>query len=665
MKKISDNVFLIIVTALFIILNLLNTYIVTSSLFNQGMNLYRITFQSLLNSFLGDLGFLLLLTSIVYLSARKKKTIVISLSLITVFLSVMVFLLKMYALYYETAFSFFNIRTFSNHAPILGRQLTIKLWQDLFITGQFLAIIPALVFLVIIILMFNKKRFKENSKIAFNHTTLLRVVKGIIVGLSFSSLSLINYQYVLKASQFSSVDEPLKGVQSVGLYNYYTNNIISYITSGNYNNHPMDSSLLEKGELFLEEKTHSNPLNFFDQETNNSEAIFKNKNLVILQMESFNNFLVNLTITDPDTEQQYEVTPFVNSLANDNSNLYYKYFYSNIGTGKTSDAEFATFTGIYPDGENVTYYNYIHDDYETLPKLFNEKNYSSYTISGSVANFYRRDAVYKSLGFLPENYLNQNTMEKDGYYNPEIESHTVNGWVDDNVVFEQVLDLLRRDEKQFIFALSTVLHVPYSEHETITKDTVWEDLVPGQMGRYLAYANYFDRAFETFYTNLIAEDLLNDTVFILYGDHKLDVSVFELSKILPEAVNIMDFQHHQHNIPLIISANNIDLSAYRESTELVRGQADLKRTIVNLFDLNAIYNFGIDILTLDKTITYVPLTLDVFADDFHLSVRRNEIVVYDNEDYEIDILVEKFYKLKEQNDILFKYNFFKNDDDET
>ena len=127
----------------------------------------------------------------------------------------------------------------------------------------------------------------------------------------------------------------------------------------------------------------------------------------------------------------------------------------------------------------------------------------------------------------------------------------------------------------------------------------------------------------------------------------------------------MDFQHHQHNIPLIISANNIDLSAYRESTELVRGQADLKRTIVNLFDLNATYNFGIDILTLDKTITYVPLTLDVFADDFHLSVRRNEIVVYDNEDYEIDILVEKFYKLKEQNDILFKYNFFKNDDDET
>ena len=67
----------------------------------------------------------------------------------------------------------------------------------------------------------------------------------------------------------------------------------------------------------------------------------------MIQLESFNTFLINLIVENPNTGETYEITPFINSLANNSQNLYYYNFFSNIGVGKTSDAEFAALTGIF------------------------------------------------------------------------------------------------------------------------------------------------------------------------------------------------------------------------------------------------------------------------------------------------------------------------------
>lgn len=65
----------------------------------------------------------------------------------------------------------------------------------------------------------------------------------------------------------------------------------------------------------------------------------KGKNLIVVQMESFQSFLLGLTIDGQ------EITPNLNKLVQENT--YFNNFYTNAGQGTTSDAEFVVNTSFY------------------------------------------------------------------------------------------------------------------------------------------------------------------------------------------------------------------------------------------------------------------------------------------------------------------------------
>lgn len=663
MRKLTDRKFFFIFITLFLVLNLLNSYVVTLTIFNPGLNLYKFTPYSFITSFLGDLGFLLILLGLVLLFSRNKRTTILNLTIITVVLSTTIFLLKIYSFFYGTAFSFANIRTFSNNAPILSKQLTIFLWKNLLTMGQYVAIIPALILIGFTISMFRQNRFPlDDIFINKPRKNYVRLMKVLILGLGFYSFSLVSFQYSVSA-EFQIVED-LESIHNMGVYTYLSTDLVSFLTSKD-DLDIIDDDKLEHSKLHLNNAKKDKPLNFFGDETNNTDAIFEDKSLIIIQIESFNSYLIDLFIEDPNTSEKYEVTPFLNSLANNSNNLYYSNFYSNIGVGKTTDAEFATLTGLIADGNIVTYYDYINQDYETLPKLFTDKGYETYALRGSNKNFYRREEVYPKLGFNPNNLVSEESLIAEGRLNPLNDKHYVNGWVEDSIVYDKLKDIIDPNEKQFIFSLTTVLHSPFAEHEYITGVNDWANIVPGQIGRYLDYARYTDDVLKDFYESLDSQGILDNYAFIIYGDHKSDLSMKEHSKLFPEAKDLLDNQKISHQIPLIISAEGTDLSSYNNSTNLVRGQSDLKRTISNLFGLEAKYKFGVDILTTDKTVTYVPLTTDVFTDKFHLNYRGKET---DNSLVtvrEIEEFIRRFDYFKSMNDMLIHYNFFGEIDNET
>ena len=68
-------------------------------------------------------------------------------------------------------------------------------------------------------------------------------------------------------------------------------------------------------------------------------GVAKGKNLIIIQMESFQEFLVDLKIDGK------EITPNINKLARESQ--YFPNFYQNVGQGNTSDAEFVVNTSFY------------------------------------------------------------------------------------------------------------------------------------------------------------------------------------------------------------------------------------------------------------------------------------------------------------------------------
>lgn len=673
MNETKDKRFYLMAIILFVCLNILNTLMVTVDIFNPGMNLYKKTLLTAVNSFLGNLGFLLILLGLILLIVKNKRGVVVTLTVFTGILSVSILLLKIYSVYYNTAFSFFNARTFTNSAPVLGKQLARFVTKNFIKMGQYIALIPFFGMLTVMIVMFSKDKLSLKKLTSFYKRRLKPALIVLIIGLSSILVSVVNFNVKIKASSHVTHIETLKGYQSMGVYPYVIKDFIDYIST-NPHEVVVDEELKQRANIYLNNFKDPNNLNFFNENTNNSNPLFEGKNLLILQMESFNNFLINLEITDPETNISYEITPFINSLVNSNNNLYYDRFYSNIGVGKTSDAEFAVNTGLVPTGDIVSYYDHIHDDYETIAKLFNKKGYKSSILTGSTESFYRRNDVYPDLGYLEENYYNEERYFNEGRFNPErfyylengkVYPHEINGWVNDYIVFDQIIDILNdRNQTHYLFAESTVLHTPFADNEYITNVNEWSHIYPTQIGNYFDYAYFFDQAVKYLFFQLEKYDLLKDTIIFMYGDHKSDLFIDE-HRHLPQFENMdtMMFNKIAHNVPLIVVADSFDLSAYNNSTSLIRGQNDIKRTVSNLFDLKPTYYFGVDILTTDKTVTYVPITKDFFTDEFHLNLRTEEA------DIELDIellenYIYEFYILKENNDLLVEYNFFnKNEDD--
>ncbi|MCU0105277.1 LTA synthase family protein [Acholeplasma vituli] len=654
MRRIKDKGYILLIITAFVVLTMLNRVMVTAQFFNPGMNLYYESLMIRLNAWMGDLGLLLALVGLFLILFKTKRSFSLSVLILGITLSVLVFSLKIYAFYYGTAFSFFNARTFSNSAPVLGQQLTIHLWRNLFRMGQYIALIPAFLFIYLGITLFTHKRFKETPQFINQNRRRKLAITTILTGLLMTTFSQMVYYNHINNTFYEEHRNALKGVQTMGIYNYYLVDLISYtVIPQEVVELEQKPTLKAQVDAFIDNAQQTCPLNY---EGNPScinadlTGIFEGKKLVILQLEALNDYMMNLSVEVDGIS--YEIMPFMNSIVNSDSTLYYDKFYSNFGVGKTSDAEFAALTGLYPTGQIVTYFDYLATNFETIPSLFKDKGYKTYGINGSTESFYKRFINYELLGF--EEFVPAERLLAENYFDPE--QDIINGWVDDTVIFDYITDVLQKDEDQFVFGLSTVTHTPYFDVEGITSVNVWEETIVRDLGNYFDFNHRFDKVLEAFFTELETLDILKDTVFMMYGDHTGNMTMGDLKQIYPDITH-HQFQELAHNVPFLIYAPGMDLSGFDLNTSLVRGQADIKRTVSNLFNLNEVYHFGVEITSNNRSFSYNPMTLDLFTDDYHLIVPALEV---DNEAFADKTLEiqEWFLKYKLVNDAILKYRYF-------
>ena len=94
---------------------------------------------------------------------------------------------------------------------------------------------------------------------------------------------------------------------------------------------------------------------------NNYTNLFEDKNLLLIQMESINNFLIGLEFEIDG--KYYEVTPNLNKLVKEN--IYFDNYYTNVGIANTSDAELSVMTGLYPLGHASATFEYCDNEMES------------------------------------------------------------------------------------------------------------------------------------------------------------------------------------------------------------------------------------------------------------------------------------------------------------
>ncbi len=234
-------------------------------------------------------------------------------------------------------------------------------------------------------------------------------------------------------------------------------------------------------------------------------GIAKGKNIIVLHLESFQQFLINMKVDGQ------EVTPFLNSIFDNQATISFDNFFHEVGQGKTSDAENMLETGTFglPQGSLFTELG-SDNVFQAAPAILKQsQGYTSAVFHGNVASFWNRDHVYKNLGY--DNFFDRSYFE-------EADETLGYGILDKNLFSESVGYLEHLQQPFYTKFLSVTNHTPYY---TDDKNFDFPGLNTGNstVDNYVRTAHYLDQSLEQFFTYLKASGIYQNSMFVIYGDH--------------------------------------------------------------------------------------------------------------------------------------------------
>ena len=291
-------------------------------------------------------------------------------------------------------------------------------------------------------------------------------------------------------------------------------------------------------------------------EYKNLAGVFKGKNLIVLQMESLEESMINYKYNGQ------EITPNLNKILP--NSLFFDNVHEQVGNGNSSDAELMTLTSLYPISRGSTFLRFGTVDYQSLPKAMKSQGYYTFAMHGDEAVFWNRETTYKSMGF-------DDFISIEDFVNPEI----TNMGADDSSYFARMVEECKKQSQNgpyFAFGISLTSHMPFEMPE----DKKWLGIQEtGKWADYLQAIRYLDECFGTFMRNMQDEGLLENTVIVIYGDHE------GIQKYYP--YDMGSLPDNQKKIPLIIYCADDGWTSGTVST--IGGEVDILPTISYLFGL--------------------------------------------------------------------------------
>ncbi|MDX9692043.1 MAG: sulfatase-like hydrolase/transferase, partial [Acholeplasmataceae bacterium] len=418
--------------ALFFVLNILNTYMLTVQGLNRYIAPFRHTFQGELNAILGNFSILFIIFLVVSLIFHQAKNRMKVLMYITLFLNFFFYMFGIFNLYFGTAFSVSAVTIFRNPAGGFAFGVILEMLLELITYWRIVVFVPFIVLFV----LFIKANRTELKKFVFPFR-YKRYFSAFLMSILmiFSAVS-IYYTAFTNTLPLNAVRSTF-AIQNLGVYPYYFGELLGEPFELNFNaflHIDTEEELAESYQLY--NKNQTSYVNYFDGLTysnrltidqaveslfidpsiangNSLHGVLEGRNLVVIHMESFNHFLLD----NPSTSQYFT---FFNQLMAESFS--FNNFYNNVGMGVSSDGELAVLTGLYPMGDRTLYWDYENIRYEpnSIPNYFNQINYYTEAVHGDLKTFYNRDKVYPEMYGFDEFYALEDFIEdgyvvKDGY----------------------------------------------------------------------------------------------------------------------------------------------------------------------------------------------------------------------------------------------------------
>ena len=367
--------------------------------------------------------------------------------------------------------------------------------------------------------------------------------------------------------------------------------------------------------------------NYFINQTitdkNDYTGMFKDKNLIVIMMESANDIFINPEYYPNFYKLYTEGWSWENN-------------YSPRNSCATMNNEFSGMTSLYSIYNTCTASKYkANTYYESIFNLFNRQNYVTFSSHDYTEAYYPRSTIHKNMGS-GEYYGVQKLGIK--YSNEYI------NWANDDEFMEAVLKIIDKktsNNEHFMTWLTTVSsHQPYSsssiqgdKYYSMTDGTGYSS----DVRRYMSKLKILDNGLSILLEGLKSRGILDDTVIVLYGDHyPYGISKDHLNEVLDYDTN-EDMNAEQ--VPFVIYNSTIEPKKFSEYTFYL----NILPTIANLFDLDydpRLY-LGTDLFSSDAK------SLTVFADGSW----KNEIGYYNAKKNKIKYYTDKTYSTEELNQI--------------
>jgi lipoteichoic acid synthase len=227
----------------------------------------------------------------------------------------------------------------------------------------------------------------------------------------------------------------------------------------------------------------------------------RGKNLVVIQVESLQDFVVDYQIDDQ------EVMPHLRHWTDDS--LRFTHVTDQTNEGRTSDAEFVALVSLLPLEHGAVAFRYPSNHYVGFPSLLAEHGYATLSAVPFEAGFWNRRVLHPSYGF------DESLFEPDFTMTEQI------GWgLNDRDFLQQMVPRLEKLPRPFCAWLITLsLHHPFDHFPDRHKELRLGALERTSFGNYLHTMHFFDQALEAFKSALARDHLLDDTMVVVFGDH--------------------------------------------------------------------------------------------------------------------------------------------------
>lgn len=232
----------------------------------------------------------------------------------------------------------------------------------------------------------------------------------------------------------------------------------------------------------------------------------KGKNVIIIHLESFQQFLIGQKINGQ------EVTPFLNSLVHNKNTLSFSNVFNQVGLGRTSDAENMLETSTFGLPGSSLFSTYGNDNaFQAAPAILGQtKGYDSAVLHAGSGDFWNRNSTYKSLGY--------NYFFASKYFDHSTAMDTEFG-IKDKLMFAESAKYLEHLQQPFYSKIITTSnHFPFSisEEDSTFPDAGTKDVT---VNNYFKTANYLDSALKEFFAYLKKSGLAKNSLVMIYGDH--------------------------------------------------------------------------------------------------------------------------------------------------